>query len=1159
MLPMALPAGCSPLHFSPRAHSGRRYVRIARHHPEATPKGQRLAQWLVVLACWWMGVPESRGWSQSSSPSPPAAWQDDASLHAVCLAGDTGAFAVGDHGAIWASTDGGRTWRLQRSGVAAPLYDVFFLSRREGWAVGGETEPYTLRPRGVVLHTRDAGATWEVLQPAATSPEALADTATESETTRLDSGRTKPRPETGAGHALPRLRRVRFFTPLLGLAAGAAPQSGLGGLFRTTDGGHTWEPLPSDNPTEWLAADFPNLETGALAGLRGETTRFREGTLEPGRNPPLGLRGVYDLSLADGRGGWLAGDGGLLLATTNGGLVWQAPEANLPDGVAALFDFRAVASRGPKVWVAGTPGSVIWHSADFGENWTAQPTGQALPLTGLAMDESGRGCAVGALGVILQTSDGGERWEVVRGERRRAALWQLLGRASDTRLAVPVDYAGEQGFRTVLEALAREDLPQATRSAADWPLRFAEAVPRAGGAVGETAWQFPLAVPGLERDPEALWAEWNRRNENKLEEVLTGHLVRQLRTWRPSVVVLERPRDALTRLLRERLLVAVEQAADPTRWLVQQELAQLEPWTVDRVYEELPAGSTGAVQLDRHAALPLWGLSATAATRLAEGSLRSEPAPAPARVAWQIIHSRAGLDPNPPRAGFFAGLQIPPGSPARRNTREAGADAEALARQVRRQRNFEAVSERAVAQPAQAARLVANLPALVEGLPDAVGADVLGGVVQRYRETGQWDLAELTLVELARRYPEEPAGWHASRTLVQWWSSSELAWRRLARDGTRSGQLVGNPEATREALTAALDEWQRQSRRASATLFDENLDVAVDPASGQPTESPPGDRTAANTPAGGDGRAAGGAASGGRPGGVTLAGGALEQDFEGQLRYWQGQAVRVARQLERRAPAVHDEPAVLLPLAAAFRRQGFDDRAQAMLARGATALGTGPWALPSQAESWLATRQAPPEFPLVRAAGTSEPPLLDGVLSDKCWQRADELRLRFPPEAARLPGGGPALVFLCHDDEYLYWAGSLPKRPGGPVANDAPPRRRHDATSDAADQVSLLLDLDRDLHTGYRLVIDHQGQTGDLCLEDPTWNPKWFVAVSSDKTHWRFEAAIPWRELAAVAPAPGTAWLVGLVRSVPAVGLESLSFPATPLPRPESYGLLVVE
>ncbi|MFM7160136.1 MAG: hypothetical protein ACKO3P_07180, partial [Planctomycetaceae bacterium] len=701
---------------------------------------------------------------------------------------------------------------------------------------------------------------------------------------------------------------------------------------------------------------------------------------------------------------------------------------------------------------------------------------------------------------------------------------------------------------------AREDLPQATRSAAEWPLRLAEALPRAGGGMGETAWQFPLAVPGLERDPEALWAEWNRRNENKLEEVLTGHLVRQLRTWRPNVVVLERPRDALTRLLRERLLVAVEQAADPTRWLAQLELAQLEPWTVDRVYEELPPGSTGAVQLERHAALPLWGLSATTATRLAEGRLRSEPAPVPVRVAWQIVHSRSGLDPNPPRAGFFAGLHIPPGSPARRNTRDAGADAEALERQVQRQRNFEAVSERAVAQPAQAARLVANLPTLIEGLPNAVGADVLGGMVLRYRETGQWDLAELTLVELARRYPEEPAGWHASRTLVQWWSSSELAWRRLARDGTRSGQLVGNPEATREALTAALDEWQRQGRRASATLFDEDPDTAANTTTDRPDDSP-----ASARPLGGDERAQGRLPSAERPGGVTLAGGALEQDFEGQLRYWQGQAVRVARQLERRAPAVYAEPAVLLPLAAAFRRQGLDDRAQAILARGTTAAGTGPWVLPIQAESWLATRQAPPEFPLVRAVGTSEPPLLDGMLSDKCWQRADELRLRFPAEATRVPAGGPALVFLCHDDEYLYWAGSLPRRPGGPVANQAPPRRRHDATSEAADQVSLLLDLDRDLHTGFRLVIDQQGQTGDLCLEDPTWNPKWFVAVSGDRTHWRFEAAIPWRELSAVAPSPGTAWLVGLVRSVPAVGVESLGFPATPLPRPESYGLLVVE
>jgi len=1081
------------------------------------------------------------------SPMPPGPWQEDATLHAVCLVGEFAALAVGDHGTIWSTSDGGHNWELRPSGTSLPLYDLCFLTPEEGWAVGGETEPYTLRSRGVVLHTSDGGRTWVVRHPGGfpDDPTTGTDAAGPSDgkdSSRLDleSDRSSPPAASqrqSSGH-LPRLRRVRFFTRRLGLAAGAPPESGQAGLFRTIDGGHTWEPLPSDNPTEWLAADFANPDTGALAGLRGESTRLREGGLEPGRNPRLGLRGLHGLALSDSRGGWLVGEGGLALATTNGGLVWQAPEGNFPEPVPALFDFQAVACRGPKVWIAGTPGSVIWHSPDFGENWTPQPTGQTLPIHALTLDDRGRGVAVGALGVILQTPDGGDQWQIVRGQHRRAGLWHLVGRASDARLILPVEYAGEHGYRTVLEAIAREDLPQATRSAPDWALRFAESVPRAGGSVGRTAWQFPLAVPGLEHDAEALWADWNRRNENRLDEVLTGHLVRQLRMWRPSVVVLEQPRDALQQLLRERLLIAVEQAADPTRWLAQQELAQLEPWTVDRVYAELPPGSTGSVQHDRHAPLPGWGVSVTAATRQAEGILRSEPIPTPARMAWQVIHSRPELDPSPPRAGFFAGLRIPPGSPARRENRALTVDPEELARQVRRQRNFEALAERAVAQPAQAARLVANLPALVEGLPAAQGADVLASLAQRYRETGQWDLAELTLAEIARRFRDEPAGWQAARQLIQWWSSSELAWRRLVREGTRNGQLVGNPEAAREALMTALEENRRQQLRASATLFDGDPDSAE--TQFEPTGSPPG------TPAIPDPQP-----------GVILAGGALERDFEGQLRHWQGQAMRVARQLERHAPGVQGEPAVLLPLAAAFRRQGFDDRTREILQRGATA--TGLWTLATQAEAWLATRQAPPEFPLLRSVRTPQSPQLDGVLSDRCWQRADEQRLRFPTEEARVPAGGSAIAFLCHDEEFLYWAGSLPRRPGGPVPVEDSPRRRHDAASAEFDQVSLLLDLDRDVHTGYRFVIDQRGQTGELCLEDPTWNPRWFVAVAADRTHWRFEAAIPWSELLPVPPGPGTAWMAGMVRSVPAVGIESLSFPATPLPRPESFVLLQFE
>jgi photosystem II stability/assembly factor-like uncharacterized protein len=60
-------------------------------------------------------------------------------------------WAVGGEGVILATTDGGQTWRPQRSGVGDDLYDVKFFDAAEGWAVGRG---------GALLHTRDGGRTW---------------------------------------------------------------------------------------------------------------------------------------------------------------------------------------------------------------------------------------------------------------------------------------------------------------------------------------------------------------------------------------------------------------------------------------------------------------------------------------------------------------------------------------------------------------------------------------------------------------------------------------------------------------------------------------------------------------------------------------------------------------------------------------------------------------------------------------------------------------------------------------------------------------------------------------------------------------------------------------------------------------------------------------
>ena len=62
----------------------------------------------------------------------------------------TGWFA-GAAGAIFKTTDGGRSWARQDSGTGRGLYDIEFVDVRYGWAVG---------QHGTILATRDGGAHW---------------------------------------------------------------------------------------------------------------------------------------------------------------------------------------------------------------------------------------------------------------------------------------------------------------------------------------------------------------------------------------------------------------------------------------------------------------------------------------------------------------------------------------------------------------------------------------------------------------------------------------------------------------------------------------------------------------------------------------------------------------------------------------------------------------------------------------------------------------------------------------------------------------------------------------------------------------------------------------------------------------------------------------
>ena len=139
--------------------------------------------------------------------------------------------AVGERGVILLSDDHGRSWRQVPAPVSVTLTAVDFVDEDLGWAVGHS---------GVVLHTRDGGETWETqydgiraAQAIAARVKVLTADMTEDEAWPLqnyasllvEDGPDKP------------FLDVLFLDEEKGFIVGA-----FGLVFRTSDGGATWQP-----------------------------------------------------------------------------------------------------------------------------------------------------------------------------------------------------------------------------------------------------------------------------------------------------------------------------------------------------------------------------------------------------------------------------------------------------------------------------------------------------------------------------------------------------------------------------------------------------------------------------------------------------------------------------------------------------------------------------------------------------------------------------------------------------------------------------------------------------------------------------------------------------------------------------------------------------
>jgi photosystem II stability/assembly factor-like uncharacterized protein len=306
----------------------------------------------------------AKGWRDVlDTPAVQSAFASRSLLFGLARAGER-VVAVGQRGHVLWSDDGGKAWQQAEVPVSSDLVAVHFPNATHGWTVGHD---------GVVLHTSDAGKTWKrqldgrragELMVEYYSREAGASLASDPKRAAALVDEAKRFAAQGAENPF---LDVWFADASNGFVVGA-----FGQIFRTTDGGASWQP--------WLhAVDNPKgLHLNAVRGIGAD---------------------VY-----------VVGEQGLALKLDRAAGRFRTLE--LPYN-GTLF---GVTGSERAVVVHGLRGSVL-RSADGGQSWQTVNTGLQVGLTASTRHDDGRFIIVSQAGHVLASVDDGATFVPVRMER----------------------------------------------------------------------------------------------------------------------------------------------------------------------------------------------------------------------------------------------------------------------------------------------------------------------------------------------------------------------------------------------------------------------------------------------------------------------------------------------------------------------------------------------------------------------------------------------------------------------------------------------------------------------------------------------------------------------------------------------------------------------
>ncbi|MBI5472672.1 MAG: T9SS type A sorting domain-containing protein [Ignavibacteriae bacterium] len=261
-------------------------------------------------------------------------------------------WTVGGNGSVFHTTDGGGSWTPQFSGTTNHFSSHDFITTATGWAVG---------QGGVIVKTTNGGASWF----------------------QQSSGTTAW------------LNFVQAIDTNQVWAVGENSN-----VLRSTDGGSLWyrtglRANSNFQGMSWLNSFFPSNAIMWFVGTNGViVNRWGDGSWHfqtSGTTASLNA-----VKFADLYNGWIVGEGGLILLTTNGGTTWTQRNSGTTQNL------NAIHFTNPSfIWAAGDGGTILF-SSDRGNTWIHHQSATTENLRSLSVDQTLNAWAVGLNGTMVR-------------------------------------------------------------------------------------------------------------------------------------------------------------------------------------------------------------------------------------------------------------------------------------------------------------------------------------------------------------------------------------------------------------------------------------------------------------------------------------------------------------------------------------------------------------------------------------------------------------------------------------------------------------------------------------------------------------------------------------------------------------------------------------